>query len=102
MATNKDTTKATEPKVKDQSAEPKSTYDQNLADRPAVEQPETTAEIVNEGHEAKVKATDDTRVSMDDLNGDNIAEKLLDNPVAKSNREAAKYGTVEDQNTRAQ
>ena len=82
--------------------ENKATLQENLADRPAVDQPETTPEIVKEGHEAKVQATDDTRVNMDELNGDNIVEKLTDNPVARSNREAAKYGTVEDRNTREQ
>jgi hypothetical protein len=76
------------------------TLKENLDNRPAVDQPETTPEIVKAGHDQKVEATDATRTNMDELNGDNIVEKLTDNPVARSNREAAKYGTVEDQNTR--
>lgn len=80
--------------------EPAPVLESNLADLPASGQPETTPEIINEGHEAKVQATDDTRVSIDELNGDNIIEKLTDNPVARSNREIAKHGTVEDRNTR--
>lgn len=100
MANKRDKTQ--DSKTNRANDENKATLDQNLADRPAVDQPETTPEVVKEGHEAKVNATDDTRVSMDDLNGDNIVEKLTDNPVARSNREAAKYGTVEDRNTREQ
>ena len=72
----------------------------NMEDMSAEDQPETTPEIVNEGHEAKVKATDDTRINMDELNGDNIMEKLVDNPVARNNARIAKFGTVEDRNTR--
>jgi hypothetical protein len=68
--------------------------DTNLTDRPTLEQPEVTPEIVEAGHDEKVKATDDTRVNMDELNGDNIVEKLTDNPVARSNREQASIGRV--------
>lgn len=80
--------------------EPKATLSPSLEGRSAAEQPEITPEIVKEGHEAKVQATDATRVSMDEINGDNIVEKLTDNPVARTNRDVAKYGTVEDQNAR--
>lgn len=95
MATSKQDSKSN--RANDEN---KATLDENLDNRPAVDQPETTPEIVKAGHDQKVEATDATRTNMDELNGDNIVEKLTDNPVARSNREAAKYGTVEDQNTR--
>lgn len=70
----------------------------NLTDRPTLEQPEVTPEIVKAGHDEKVEATDATRTNMDELNGDNIIEKLTDNPVARSNRAQANIGRVEDKN----
>lgn len=80
MGSKNDTTKATETKAEKRN------------DVPAVEQPETTPEAVKEGHEEKVNAVDETRVKIDELTGDNVLEKTIDNPVARSNREVAKQG----------
>ena len=87
MASKNDTTKPAD--TRDKVANKAEAHEDN---RPVVEQPETTTEIVNEAHDEKVKATDETRVSIDDLNGDNVLEKTTDNPVARSNRAVGEQG----------